>query len=330
MVQSSKAKAGEHVYSPDVAVDNALRLIQSRIDDPHSGIRQNIPGTSGLLTPWRIGELILIVGYTSNGKSSFANYIVTQHAYHLRSYRKEHPEYNHGIVYVTWEQAIEEQTIIDLSRVTAIPAGKIFKGEITPEEMQKIKSIGAEDRKSLPIWLIGHSVMDDRRRTRYGMEEVLESIIFLEEEANMQIDMIVLDYLQRIQRPKGVSDMREGFINVVDTAKDLALRCPVLLLSQAGRQVRTRQNSWQLPDLEDAQETSNAEQSSDAFVSIWKPSQSGITKVSIPTSNGKVSYTVTPDTFVLGFLKQKNGPAPFYRVVRMGFGGTSMEQAEVA
>lgn len=313
--------SSRHAYSPERAVANTLEVIQDRIDNPNTGIRQHIPGLGGVLNPWRAGELIGILGYTSNGKTSLVNYIVTQHAHAIQSWKADHEDYNHVNLYVTWEQSIEEQTIVDLSRVTAISANKIFKGELTVDELQTIMGMGADNRRKLPVWLMGHSIKDDRQRPRLSMKEVLDAVCWIEEQG-IVIDMIVLDYLQRIKRVK--SDLREGFMDVVDSAKDLAMRCPVILLSQAKREVTSRE--FALPELDDSQETSNFEQSCDQFLSVWMPKQKYKIGDLLPFRG--VGYTVTDKLLVLGILKQKMGDAPIYRFYEMGYGGIYLDEVK--
>jgi len=312
-----------HIFEPDRAVDNTLKLIDERIASPQVGIQQNLPDTAGIVVPWRTGELIALVGYTSNGKTSLMNYIINQHAHSLLSYKQTHLDYNHICVYITWEQAIEEQTVIDLSRVTSIPASKIFKGDLKPEELEKIKGMGATSRRMLPIWLIGHSITDDRTRPRLAIENVNEMLMIIENEYKMNIDLIVLDYLQRIRRTVKSGDLREGYMDIVDQAKDMALKCPVVLLSQAKREVNSRQ--MPLPELDDGQETSNLEQSCDHYMSVWMPKQKH--KIGAKFTWHNVEYEVDDKLIMVGFLKQKMGPAPIYRIYKMEYGGTKLTPA---
>jgi replicative DNA helicase len=311
-----------NIFTPDRAVDNTIKLIEERISNPQTGIRQNLPGTGDFLVPWRASELVVVVAYTSNGKTSFINYIANQHAHHIRAIREKKPDYNHLVIYATWEQTVEEQTIVDLSRVTFIPSAKIFQGDITPEEMAKLKGIGSTTRRSLPIWLFGHSVMDDRKKKRLSIHDINNMLSWVEEEAEMKIDMIVLDYLQRIRRTARSGDLREGYMDIVDEAKSMTLRCPVVLLSQAKREVFSRKAP--MPQLDDGQETSNLEQSADHFISLWMPKQKYPIGKSI-TWRGR-EYEVTDKLVMAGFLKQKMGAAPIYRQFEMEYGGTDIKE----
>lgn len=313
----------DNIYFPERAVNNTLLMIDERMNQPHAGVVSNLPETSGLVVPWRVGDLVVVCGYTSNGKTSLMNYITSQHAYGIRSHKQEHPDYNHIIVYVTWEQAIEEQTAVDLGRITSIPASKMFQGSLTKPELEKLKGEGATMRKQLPIVLIGHSIMDSRTRPRMSMKDVNIFLTQIEQEYKMDIDLIVLDYLQRVRRTvgSGESAMREGFMDIVDQAKDMALKCPVVLISQAKREVTSREIA--LPELDDGQETSNLEQSSDHYVSVWMPKQKY--KIGRKLTWGNMQYEVTDHLIMVGFLKQKMGAAPIYRFYNMGYGGTSLE-----
>lgn len=313
----------QHIYTPDRAVDNTLALIEGRLSAPQIVVNPNIPGLGDILNPWRAGELISIVGYTSNGKTSLFNYIATQHAHKIRSLREGNPGYNHVIVFVTWEQAIEEQTVIDLSRVTAIPASKIFKGELKEMELALIKGAGATARRKLPIWLIGHSVLDDRRRPRLSIDDVNEMLVRIEGNFGQIIDLIGLDYLQRIRRTAKSGEMREGYMDIVDGSKDMALRCPVILLGQAKREVLHQQ--FPLPSLDDGQETSNLEQSSDCYLSVMMPKQKG--PIGKPFGYRGRDYIITDKLMFLGVLKQKMGLAPIIRAYEIEYGGTDMKEA---
>jgi replicative DNA helicase len=319
---NNKPDLSRHAYSPERVVDNTLAVIDQRIATRGQGIKPMLPGMQEVLSTWRPGELIGVLGYTSNGKSSLVTYIVNQNAQILKSAQATNPENNHAIAFISWEQAVEEQTVVDLARVAYINPGKIFKGEITPEELRKIKEEGAPQRKKLPVWLVGHSIHDDRRRPKLSMADVLDIVIWMEEIAGLKLDLIVLDYLQRIRRMK--SDMREAYMDNVDAAKDLALRCPVLLVSQAGRQVLNRPDP--MPDLEDSQETSNFEQSCDNMFGVFMPKQRY--RIGAKMNYHGYKYIVTEKLLMLGILKQKMGIAPLTRAFTMEYGGTDMIPVE--
>jgi hypothetical protein len=102
--------------------------------------------------------------------------------------------------------------------------------------------------------------------------------------------------------------MRESFIDIVDDIKDLAndFHCPTILGCQAGRKVKQRK--WRLPQADDAQETSNFEQTCDKLIAVW------LTKNDYPVGHplpwGNKTYRVTPNQLLMNITKQKFGESP--------------------
>lgn len=303
-----------HVFNPERRVDTTLKHVEKRMLNPHVGLKALFPGIQNLLDEWKPGDLIGFLAYTSNGKSSVASYIAHQHAQLLRS-RKELS--NHVVVYMTWEQPIEQQTSIDFSRVSKISVADIMNGAITKHEFTELVRIG-EQQKKLPLWLIGHSIEEDRTRPMLTMPECSAILQWMEDECGVTIALVVLDYLQRIQRTR--TDMREGYMLICDQARTMAMKQPTILLSQAKREVFGRK--FPMPGLDDAQETSNFEQSCTHMHSFWMPKQNKSKEVKV---NGKV-YLVEDHMIIMEVLKQTLGPAMFRVVYNLGFGGTYLRE----
>jgi replicative DNA helicase len=93
-------------------------------------------------------------------------------------------------------------------------------------------------------------------------------------------------------------------MEAVNLSKDLAVSygCPVVLGVQSSREVLNR--SDKIPTLQDGQETSNIEQSSDASFGCWYPIKSEKEGSNIE------GWTVNKNLFFLRLLKQKLGEAP--------------------
>ena len=211
------------------------------------------------------------------------------------------------VVTFTWEQSIEEQGIVDISQIVQIPTDRMMRGELDPGEWQTLHR-GAVERGALPWWLVGHSVESKERRPRLTMTDVYAAMAHVVDVQHVAPALVVLDYLQRMPLENSRRDHRIQFMEMVDAAKDLALafHAPVLLGTQAGRQVQSR--TWRLQQKDDSQETSNLEQSADKMLSVWMP------KNDYPTGQrleyGDSAFTVTENLLVVGLLKQKFGPAP--------------------
>lgn len=306
---------GTHVYDPTRAVDTTIAFVEDQIANPVIGIKALIPGITDRLDPWKQGDLVGILAYTSNGKTSFVAYVINQHAHQIRSYRDHHPDYNHIIVLFSWEQPIEQMIGVDLSRVTGISVSDILYGKINPTQLKMMKESG-EIRKTLPIWLVGHSIHDKRERPLLSMAEVSAVLSWIEDECGMVIDLVVLDYLQRI-RYVG-SDRVEGFVKVCDDARTLAIHQPTLLLAQAKRECFERPK-WNMPILSDCQWSSNFEQSCTHIHALWRPWQNKMKKITV---NGVTYDPVKENMLLHTVLKQTLGPINFVTMYEFGFGGT--------
>jgi len=82
----------------------------------------------------------------------------------------------------------------------------------------------------------------------------------------------------------------------------ISFGCPVLLGVQTGRQVMER--DIKIPGIDDGQETSNIEQSSDKMLSVWYPIKTE-DKGSLVAGE-----EVTKNLLIVRLLKQKLGEAP--------------------
>lgn len=291
------------VFAPQVVQQLAVKVVEDRAANQRLGIKTGIEVVDKVLNPQRPGELRIVLGYTSNYKSGLMNYIARHNA---RVIQERGDLETEAVISITWEQSVEEQGITDLSQLAVLDTTKMMRGELTDDEWTRLKRAAIE-RGTLPWWLIGHSSESNERRPRLTMTQVWAALEYILDVQRIQPRLVVLDYLQRIQREKGET-MREQFMIIVDRAKDmaLALHVPVILGAQAGRQVKG--GMWRLPQVDDGQETSNLEQSADSFISVWMP------KNDYPTGQrieyGKVTYEVTDNLLILGVMKQKFGPAP--------------------
>jgi len=303
-------KAGEAIFTPDIIAERAEKTIQDRYENREGGLETGIQELDQTLLKLHPGELFGVLGFTSNYKSGIMAYIMRYHAHRLKRMFQSQ-SHNKIVITGTWEQSIEEQAIIDIAQITILPTSRIMQGDISKGELQDLHE-GAIERGKLPWWLIGHSVHSKTRRPRLSMTEVDKALEIID---GMGFDpvLIALDYLQRIRREK--ADMREGYMDIVDKSKDLSLasHCPVMLGCQAKREVQARK--WKLPNKDDAQETSNFEQSCDKMVSSWLP------KNDYPENSelqyGDLSFTVKESLLLMSIAKQKFGKAPHlmqYRV----------------
>lgn len=298
----------DNVFSPQEVGTKAYRVVEERHANRDKKIKTGIGPIDDVLLPMRPGELVIVCGYTSNYKSGLMNYIARTNAIKLTEETADWTQdQSQAVVTLTWEQSVEEQGIVDIAQMTGINAGKMLRGELADEEWTALQR-GTVDRGALPWWVIGHSGEQKKRRPRMTLSTAARALAYMVDIQGVEPTMIVLDYLQRI-RPEREAPRREQIMEIVDRCKDMALSfgCPVMLGCQAGRGVKERQ--WKLPHLEDAQESSNVEQSADKWLSVWLPKTDFNIGETIPGPNGG-SIAVTENLLVVGIMKQKLGPAP--------------------
>lgn len=302
----SLGKIDKAIFSPEDVGDKTLDLVVKGILEPGVGLSTGIYGLDGKkrLLPMRSGELITILGYTSNGKSSLANRIMRNNAAGIIDAGLADQK---AVITVTWEQSIEEQGLYDAAQMANVSVEDLLTNQLSQVEVTKFKD-ACMRRKKVPWWLIGHS-SQDKERPRLGIQEAWTAIRVIRDRFNVTPALIVLDYLQRVNRKGLRGEMREQYIQIVDDAKDMSLEfCPVILLSQTGRQVHDRK-PYAIPELDDGQETSNLEQSSDKMLGVWMPKNNMIDGQMIDM-RPLGGMTVSENLLFIRIIKQKFGRAP--------------------
>jgi replicative DNA helicase len=292
------------VFTPQQSMTLAINSVEER-KVAGSGMTSGVPGLDDVMLPMKRGDLMVVLGYTSNGKSLLMSAI----ANHALSTLE--PGTDEVVIYISWEQSVEEQTLLDISRMSRIPSDQLYRGTLDePQWFQMVQS--AIKRATQPLWLIGHSDAAEKRRPRLSMTDVALALEYIVDVQKKKPVLILLDYLQRINRSDCKSaDNRFAYMDIVDRIKDMALAftTPVILGCQAGR--NTQDKEWRMPNIDDGQETSNIEQSADKFVSVWMPKTNLAPghKLEIPGTGG-MKVPVSDNLFLLELWKNKYGKAP--------------------
>lgn len=266
-------------------------------------IMSGLQNIDKVMTPFRAGELIPVLGFTNNYKSAFMKTLANNAAAQLQ-------DPNEAIIICSWEDSVEDAGIWDLAEMTHLDTTALDRGEFSDGDWKTLMDASLE-RADKPIYYIGHSDQDLRRRPRLSLAQVWQVLEHLYTKHRIQPRMLVLDYLQRIRPSEGRRDWRVSMMETVDIAKDMAIafNVPVLLGTQAGRKSRDLAQP-KMPLLEHAQETSNIEQSASKYFSLCLPIKT--------MSEGETfdyagrSFMTKKDLLLVALLKQKRGPAPVY------------------
>jgi len=294
------------VFTPNDAVSAALETIQERRTSVGVGIRLGVPGVDDYLLPGRPGELITVLGMSSNYKSGLMQFWARKTAETIVREQVEHE----CAIYVTWEQAIEEMVVFDLAATARMSATEIFQGHVSDEEMDRLRNMHGANRSLVPLYLVGHSIAEGKRRPRLTLDAVGHALAMIRQEFGLRPRAIFLDYLQQIDGAAGEERRMQVFNNVM-RCKDMALAmaCPVVLGCQAGR--KTYDEKWGVPSMAAGMETSNIEHTSDKMLGVWLPKTSHPvgTTLQVPPCDDWAELEVTEHLLILKVLKQKMGPA---------------------
>lgn len=300
------------LYHPDRIGRLTIQQLKTLRDDKDSRIVTGIERIDKDLNPLRGGQLIPVLGYTNNYKSGFMSILCNNAVNQLR-------DDNEVIVIVSWEDSVEDRGIWDLAGMTKIDTTAMERGELTDTDWKKLLD-AAVARQETPVYYIGHSEQDLRRRPRLTLPQVWQVLEHLYDYHGKRARVVALDYLQRIRPAIARRDWRISMMENVDLAKDMAIafNVPVILGTQAGRAlVSAGGKGPKVPQMYHAQETSNIEQSSSAFFSLCLP-----IKTEMPDSEiefAGMNFKVTENLLIAGLLKQKRGPAPRYYAFHVDF-----------
>lgn len=249
-----------------------------------------------------------IIAYTSNGKTSIMNIMA-------RNFIPQLAE-NEIVVFATWEDSIEDLSLAFLSHASRIPMPSLFSGKLSVGEWDGLMK-AATQRAQTPLWLIGHSEQKEARRPRLTMTDIWAGMEYMADKRKKKVRAIFLDYLQRINRDDNKGETRMQYMAIMDKVKDLALAfdTDVIIGSQVGRDVKDR--AWKQPQDNDAQETSNFEQTCDGIISLWIPKKTedmGKCLIEKKGIDGQAVF-VTENLMMVQTLKQKKAKAPVLRAV---------------
>jgi len=295
------------VFDPSLVSTLTVGSIKAAKENPDC-LRTGIPQLDDhyvMLRPRRVNG---ILAYTSHGKTSLSNILA-------RNFIPQIGE-DEVIVYATWEDSVEDMTLSYLANVSRIPVQSLFHGDLSINQWDSMMK-AATQRASAPLWLIGHSEQKEARRPRLTMTDITAAMEYIVDKRKKKVRAVFLDYLQRINRDDKKGEMRGQYMAIMDNVKDLALdfNTCVVIGTQVGRDIKERK--WKQPQDNDAQETSNFEQTCDGMLSLWipkkteKPAECLIEKKGV---DGQAVF-VTENLMLIQTLKQKKAKAPVLRAV---------------
>lgn len=310
-------------YPPAETSALAVDLLQAIREDKTAGVRFGVARFDEVMNPARGGELISVYGLPGHHKSGIMNHLSK------RALAALQPEADEIVVRATWEQSVEEDTLSWMAMDSGLSVTRMIRGALDEPEWKII--LESSIRRAIsPMWIVGHSQLQAaerrRARSRMTMTDIALALEYISEDATdrkLKVKMVVLDYLQRVRPdPQEGQSRREQIMEAVNRAKDCAISfgCPVVMGVQARREVAERDNK--MPRQDDAQESSNVEQTSDKIISLWYPWKTEKPGSIVKTTRAirgldptgredrliTENWQVTPNLLLVGMPKQKMGP----------------------
>ena len=236
----------------------------------------------------RPGDLVIIAGRPSMGKSTFA--------VNMAEYAALHPREKPASVAIFSLEMPSEQIITRmLSSIGGVPLQNLRSGKISDDDWVRITSATSQlsEAKIFIDETPALSPMELRARARRVKRE-------------HGLDLILVDYLQLMQVPGNKENRATEIGEISRGLKILAkeLSCPVIALSQLNRSVEQRENKK--PVMSDLRESGSIEQDADMILLIYREevydrqtTKKGIAEIDlVKHRNGEIG------TFVLTFQGQ--------------------------
>ncbi len=267
----------------DRAVHDTLEMLES-IHGNHDGVTGVPTGFRDLDTltgGWQHSDLIIIAGRPSSGKTAFALSLAANAALH-----KQKPT---AIGIFSLEMSTQQLVMRLLCADARVDAHALRTGRLPEEDWRKVGLAAGRVAKA-PIFI------DDT--AALGILELRAKARRLK--ADQNIGLLIIDYLQLMQGPKGAENREKEISGISRSLKALAkeLSIPVIALSQLSRAVEGRQGKR--PILSDLRESGAIEQDADVVMFVHRPEMYADQRAETPDAvEGKAEI-------IIG--KQRNGP----------------------
>ncbi|PTU31066.1 replicative DNA helicase [Stenotrophobium rhamnosiphilum] len=267
-----------------------MDMVEERIErmrtNPGSlaGLPTGFDDLDRLTTGFHAGDLVIIAGRPSMGKTSFAMNI----AEHVALIEKK------GVAVFSMEMPADQLALRVLSSFARIDMGKLRSGELEDRDWDRLTSEGGRVREA-PLYIDATgalSPLELRARARRMKQR-------------HDIQLIIVDYIQLMQVP-GTKENRTNEISEISRGlKALAkeLEIPVIALSQLNRGVEQRDNKR--PRMSDLRESGGIEQDADIVALLYRD---------------EVYNKESPEkgTAEIIIVKQRNGPLDTVKAAFLG------------
>lgn len=219
------------------------------------GLASGFAGLDKKIGGFSKGELIIIAGRPSMGKTAFALNVAEKVA-------------NTGKAVAIFSLEMSRRLLTNrlLSSVSSLANSKLKYGNIETYEFQYLAQ-GAEKLSKMPIYIddsADMTVLDIRTRARNTYNQIKAK--------GQELSLILIDYIQLM---KGDPKLKDKNLQVADISRQLKtlakdLDIPVVALSQLSRAVEQRGINNTKPMLSDLRDSGAIEQDADVVLFVWR------------------------------------------------------------
>ncbi len=254
-VQEIFEQDGQQARDIGTLFREAYEEIEERYEqDETPGYRTGFHTIDGLLGGLRKGQLIVLAGRPSMGKTSLARNIVG----------KICERYGAVTAFYTLEQTADELSTLFACQAGGIPPSGVLQGDVTEDELNTLSE--QRDRlDDLPLYI-------EKLRTR-DLDKLHSSVKRL----NIQqgIDFVVVDYIQLLNVDTSYQSRQREIAEISHTLKEIAVAEDVVILSlsQLNRKVEDREPPR--PQLSDLRSSGAIEQDADVVSLLYRPQYYG-------------------------------------------------------
>ncbi|MCD4655577.1 replicative DNA helicase [bacterium] len=281
----SDQTAGMGLHHIESAANSAFEELKNVFQNGVSGISTGFHELDRMTTGLHEGELIIVAGRPSMGKTSFGLNIAS---YIAKNYEK----YGAAILLFSLEMVRSQLATRFLGTEACIDGIKLRKGDLSERNWESILD-SLKEISNWPIYIDDTpdiSVMEIRSVARRLAKKV-------------NVGLILVDYIQLLRADRKTDSRQMEITQISRSLKFLAkeLKCPVIALSQLSRAVESR--TIKRPQLSDLRESGAIEQDADVVFMLYRPEYYKETEVTI---DGQSQNAEGMAEVIIA--KQRNGP----------------------
>jgi replicative DNA helicase len=193
---------------------------------------------------WRNGELIILGGRPSMGKSSLG----LQYAWNAAKFMRGLADKT-GVLIVSAEMSKDMVTARMLSIYSEVDSQVIQTKKLNNYQKDQLHNV-AREAKSLNVRIVA-----DKTVTLGGIRDAIRAT-----QKSFHVGLVVVDYLQMIAMPSSYKSENR--------TRDIGVQCPVIALSSLSRAVEQRQDKR--PMMSDLRESGDIESDADVIQFIYR------------------------------------------------------------